>query len=128
MADEFEAKIRELYKEVFPLWNNGEVAHQPDRLKNHNLMVIYLKNAYDYLHDFEQKDFSSKTPFHPNPILNITQGAYSQYEDFGINREEAGELLDSISKSNRSKQNKEQYIADIKRVIELEKIIFELTE
>ena len=127
MVEEFEAKIEELFKEVYPIWSSGIVSKQPKRLRDHNLMVIYLKNSYYYLNDFIQRGFGCEAPFHPNPIWHITMGEYLEYGDIGIDKEGAQQLLDSI-RINEEEQRVEQHKSYVRMVIGIEKRIFELTE
>ncbi len=127
MVDEIEVKIEELIKEVYPIWASGEVGKQPERLRDHNLMVIYLKNSYDHIRSFEQSGFGCEVFFHPNPIFHIIQGGYLQYGDIGIDKEGAKKLLESIT-DNVNEQRSEQYKFNVRKVIEIEKRIFQLTE
>ena len=120
-------KIDELYKVVFPLWSNGVVGKQPERLRDHNFMVIYLKNSYDHLNAFEQNGFGCDVFFHPNPIYEITIGEYRQYGDIGIDKEGAQELLESL-RAHEKEQRADQYKSDVRKVIDIERRIFELTE
>ena len=126
MTDDFEAKIRELHRKVLPLWGAGEVSRQPQPLRDHNLMVIYLIISYDHLHETESSGLVGVISLHTNPIVNIYPGEYTEYGNVGISPEGAKHLLQSLEK-NRSKGDLEAYRSDVQQIIEIERRIFELT-
>ncbi len=127
MDAEFEARIRELNKEVYPRWSSGEITNLPrGRFKDNCLMVVYLTKTLNYLHNFEKNGFNCTPGFHPNPIFSISVGRYLEYGDLGISQKEAKKFLRAIHIS-QEKQTEEQHLNDVIRVIEIERRIFELT-
>lgn len=127
MTDDFETKIRELYEKVLPIWNSGEFPNFPQKERDHLMMVIYLTNAYNQLRLFESEGPNCEIILHLNPIVAIAKGLMPNYGNLGISSAEAKELYDNLERKVR-KSNPTKYHSALRKVIEVEKRIFELTE
>lgn len=127
MADDFETKIRELYEKAFSIWNSDEFPNYPLKESIHLMAVIYLKNTYDQLHLFESEGPNCEGMIHSNQITAIGAGLFPNYGDLGISSDEATKLGPELTNANR-RSNPEKYHSALRRVIEVERRIFELTE
>tara|TARA_Y100000310_G_C20591642_1_gene768378 strand:+ start:204 stop:1124 length:921 start_codon:yes stop_codon:yes gene_type:complete len=121
----FEERIHALYEDVVgPMWESGEIRGLPKREGDHYYAVRDLEINYRHLRRVEGAS-SFYVELANGPLLNIMNRRYLEYGDVGLTREEA-RVLDGSLAFNR--EDKDAYISEVKRLLAVQRRIFELTQ
>ena len=124
-GEAFEGRIHDLYEEVVgPMWRDDKIRGLPKREGDHYYAVRDLEINYRHLHRVEGTGLFY-VELANAPLLDIMNGGYLEYGDVGLTREEARELDGSLA---FDREDKDTYIADVKRLIAVQRRIFELTQ